>query len=265
MKIYISADIEGVAGIANWDETSRTKSDYPFFKTEMINEVRAACEGANLAGAKEIWIKDAHASGRNLELDQLPLNTRLIRVFNGHPFGMMQELDDTFDAVVMIGYHSYADSDHNPLAHTLSGALAYLKINGQYASEFLVNTYTASSVDVPVVFVSGDIGLCEHIKQINSRIITVGLNQGRGKSVISIHPQVAFTQIKEGVQQALQGDYAQWQTPLPQSFEVELSFNEHIKSYRAAFYPGMKRVSTRNLRFETDDYFEVLRMLSFIM
>lgn len=94
----------------NWDEATRWKPDYPPFLEEMMREVQSACEGANNAGAKEIWIKDAHGIGRNLSFNGLPVNTKLIRSFSGHPFCMMQELDSTFDAVLMIGYHSFAGS-----------------------------------------------------------------------------------------------------------------------------------------------------------
>ena len=168
MKIYISADIEGIAGIVNWDEATRWKPDYSPFCEELMKEVKAACEGANDAGAQEIWIKDAHGVGRNLNFGGLPINTKLIRAFSGHPFCMMQELNNSFDAVLMIGYHSYASSDGNPLSHTLETELSYLKINGELASYFLIKSCTASLVGVPVVFVSGVKGLCEHVNLIVS-------------------------------------------------------------------------------------------------
>lgn len=265
MKIYISADIEGISGIVNWDEATRWKPDYPPFSAQMTKEVQAACEGSNNAGATEIWVKDAHGVGRNLDISQFPINTKLIRSFSGHPFCMMQELDDSFDAVMMIGYHSYAGSDGNPLAHTLETELAYLKINDEFASEFLINAYTASLVGVPVAFVSGDVGICEHVNQINSNIKTIGLNKGVGDSVISIHPQLAFNQIKDAVETCLKGDLKGCIIPLPESFKVELSFVNHSKAYKASFYPNMKKLSATTVLFETDDYFEVLRMLNFVL
>lgn len=263
MKIYVSADIEGIAGIVSWDETAREKPDYPPFSEEMLQEVKSACEGANNAGAKEIWIKDAHAAGRNLSMNGLPVNVKLVRSSSGHPFCMMQELDDTFDAVLLIGYHSYAGSEGNPLAHTLVGDLSYIKINGEFASEFLINAYTASLVNVPVAFVSGDIDLCEHVGSINSKIKTVGLNKGIGNSVITIHPDLVKSKISQGVESALKSQLKDCIIPLPESFEIELSFNSHAKAYKASFYPGMKKLTARNLIFKTDDYFEVLRMLTF--
>ncbi len=265
MKIYISADIEGIAGIADWDEATRWKPDYPPFCEELMCEVISACEGANNAGAKEIWIKDAHGVGRNLSFTGLPSNTTLIRSFSGHPFSMMSELDNTFDAVVMVGYHSYAGSDGNPLSHTLEDDIACIKINGEFASEFLINSYTASLVGVPVVFVSGDTELCKNAYKINPNIKTVETNKGIGNSVISKHPDVINCNIKEGVNESLKTGFRKSILPLPKYFDVELSYNLHTKAYRASFYPGMKQVSPKNLEFKTNDYFEVLRMLSFVV
>lgn len=265
MKIYMSADIEGIAGIVNWDEATRWKPDYPPFCEELMREVISACEGANNAGAKEIWVKDAHGVGRNLSFTGLPSNTTLIRSFSGHPFCMMQELDNTFDAVVMVGYHSYAGSAGNPLSHTLEDDMAYIKINGEFASEFLINSYTASLVGVPVVFVSGDIELCKNAYKINPSIKTVETGKGEGNSVICKHPDVINNNIKEGVEESLKTQFRNNILPLPNYFEVELSYNLHTKAYKASFYPGMKQVAAKNLEFVTSDYFEVLRMLSFVV
>ena len=265
MKIYISADIEGIIGMVHWDEATRSKPDYPPFVDEMMNETRAACEGANQAGAKEIWIKDAHGNGRNLGFSKLPSNVVIIRSFNGHPYCMMQEIDNTFDAALMIGYHSFGQSDENPLSHTLDDFISYIKINGEYASEFLIGAYTAALVNVPVVFVSGDMGICEHVNKINPNIKTVGLKKGVGDSVISIHPELAFTRIKQGVEEILKGGIDKCRIQLPKRFEVEVSFLNHTKAYKAAFYPGAKKISSTSIMYEADDYFEVLRMFMFIL
>jgi D-amino peptidase len=178
---------------------------------------------------------------------------------------MMQEIDESFDAVLMIGYHSYGSSGDNPLSHTLEDNLSYIKINGEYASEFLINTYIAELVKVPVVFVSGDLGLCEHVKKINSNITTVGLNKGVGDSIISIHPNLAFEKIKQGVEDSLKGKIKNCRIKLPSKFEVEISFINHTKAFKGSFYPGIKQISSTNLLFSTDNYFEVLRMIMFVI
>ncbi len=107
--------MEGITGVTHWDEVTKEHGDYPQFQKQMSKEVAAACEGAFAAGATEIRIKDAHDSGRNILQSMLPENTHLIRGWSGHPYSMVQELDDSFDAGMMIGYHSRAGAGGNPL------------------------------------------------------------------------------------------------------------------------------------------------------
>src|SRR4029079_18577351 len=111
MKVYISADIEGTSGITNWEQDDKTHPTYQEFRERMTDEVVAACEGAIEAGAKEIVIKDAHGSGRNIIAARLPDCAKLIRGWSGHPFCMVQELDQSFDALLFVGYHAKAGSD----------------------------------------------------------------------------------------------------------------------------------------------------------
>ncbi|MFT9494067.1 M55 family metallopeptidase [Anaerosolibacter sp.] len=266
MKVYISADIEGVTGITHWNETDKGKGDYGYFAEQMTREVAAACEGALRAGAAEIWVKDAHETGRNIDPEALPEITRLIRGWSGHPFSMVQELDESFDALLFVGYHSWAGSNHNPLAHTMDAhGIQYIKMNGIYASEFMIHAYAAASLDVPVVFISGDKGLMEEAKAMNGSMRTLAVNEGIGDSTISIHPQVAVEQIKKEVELALKGDLALCKIEVPEYFEVEISFAAHKKAYKASFYPGMKQLSANAVSFESHDYFEVLRMMSFVL
>src|SRR5512136_751367 len=98
MKIFITADIEGITGAAHWDETDKKQADYSELREQMTAEVSAACQGALNAGATEIWVKDAHWSARNILAAKLPRQVRLIREWSGHPFSMMQEIDETFQA-----------------------------------------------------------------------------------------------------------------------------------------------------------------------
>ena len=146
MKVFISVDIEGCAGITHWDEATKTHADYAEFREQMTREAVAAIEGAQIAGATDILVKDAHSSGRNLITSMLPENVRLVRSWAGHPLCMVQELDESFDAVMMIGYHSAAGSEGNSLAHTLSLDASEIRINGNRASEFIIHAYAASRV-----------------------------------------------------------------------------------------------------------------------
>jgi D-amino peptidase len=266
MKIYISADIEGVAGIAAWDEAIKKSPDYNEFRQQMTAEVAAACEGAIEAGATEIVVKDAHGTGRNIFSSQLPSIVKLIRGWSGHPNAMMQEIDSSFDAALMVGYHSAAFSMGNPLAHTLSSSKVYrLMINGQRASEFLCNTYTAYSYKVPVVFVSGDKALCKEVKEFCPLIQTAVVTEGIGNSTLSLQPSVATDLIRNTVAKSLKEDINKSLTALPNEFQIELSFKGHADAYKASFYPGASRKDATTVCFTTQKYSEVLTFLLFVI
>ena len=173
MKIFISADIEGVNNILSWDETGIDSSEYNYFRKQMTDEVRAACLGAKQAGATDILVKDAHDWARNLILSDLPEFVKLHRGWEGCPCSMMAGLDQSFDAVIFIGYHSPAGSDGNPLAHTMNLKNSHVLINGKLASEFYINALYAAYLKVPVVFLSGDKELTRMVKEVNQNIYTV--------------------------------------------------------------------------------------------
>ena len=264
MKIYISADIEGITGVTHIHDATKTEADYREFQEQMTAEVLAACTGALKAGAKEIYIKDAHDTGRNLIAAKLPEQVKLIREWSKHPLGMMQELDESFDAVIMIGYHSGAGSQASPLSHTLTDNFSSIKFNGKPASEFLINAYIAGLVGVPLVFVSGDKGICDEALSFQERIWTVSVQEGIGASTVSIHPQVAIKKIEEGVEAALLKDTSPLKKKLPPAFKVKIEFRHHVSVYKASFYPGIIRLANKTIQFEYKDYFEVLRTLMFI-
>lgn len=264
MKIFISADIEGTTGITVWSECEKGKPDYEEFQKQMTAEVVAACEGALEAGAKEIVVRDAHDTARNIIASKLPESAKIIREWSGHPFCMMQGLDESFDAVIFTGYHSRAGSDTNPLAHTLTGSSMYLKINGRYASEFLINSYTAAYVGVPVVMVTGDKGLCDDAKEIIPEINMVAVSEGEGTSNISIHPNLAIKMIKDTAKGSLSGDLSKCKLQLPKKFEVEILYKDNRLAYKTSFYPGVQLEGTHTIKFECDDYFDVLRFLMFM-
>lgn len=209
-------------------------------------------------------IKDAHDSARNLEILDLPQNIKIIRGWASHPFMMMQEIDETFDASIMIGYHSGAGFNTNPLAHTMDcGLIDYVKINEMIVSEFILNAYTSSYVNVPVAFVSGDEGLCSQVKTYDEKITTVTVNKGVENSTISIHPLKAIELIKKGVEESLEQKMKA--IPLPKKFNVEISYIKHKSAYRASFYPGVKQISPKTVSYEANDYMDVLKMMYFLL
>lgn len=264
VKIYISADIEGVAGIADWSEGDRTDPSWQEFRQRMTAEVSAACQAALEAGATDILVKDAHGSARNVLAEELPPPARLIRGWSGHPYRMVQELDESFDRALFIGWHAAAGCGGNPLAHSLSSKkLSALRVNGEPASEFLLHSYTAALVGVPICLVSGDEALCAGVQTFDERIITVPVMRGVGASSIALHPADARTAIAQGVERAMQTE--RWVPGLPDYFEVEVTYKQASAAYRSSQYPGARLMNGDTIGFSTDDWFEVMRMLIFVV
>ncbi|MBR6584522.1 MAG: M55 family metallopeptidase [Firmicutes bacterium] len=265
MKVYISADIEGIASTATWDDCSKGTAEYEKARQQMTREVLAACEGAFAAGADEILIKDAHGPGTNIDIYQMPENVRLIRRWSQHPYVMAEGIDETFDAAMFIGYHSAAGKDGNFLAHTLSKKPAYVKINGEYASEFMIYSWAAAYEGVPTVFLSGDKQLCEESADLHPNLVTAAVKEGDYESAICISPAEAVKNIRKGAEAALRQDLRDALIELPPYFEVEIRYKEHADSAKPSFYPGVVRKDSHTIFYETDNYFDVLTLLNFVL
>lgn len=268
MKVFISVDMEGVACVSAREEVTLGSVEYAAAQKQMTAEAAAACEGAFEAGADEVWIKDAHWTGRNLIAEAIPCpaekTVRLIRGWSGHPFSMVQELDESFQALMFVGYHSAASRQGNPLAHTLSSrTLARITINDRVASEALIFGYAAALVRVPLVFVSGDQALCEEVKSFDETIRVVATLKGVGPSVVALHPTDAADRIRREAADAVRSPMPK-PLALPDRFQLRVTFRDPADAYRKSFYPGAKLAGDQDLAFETTDYFEVLRLLKFM-
>lgn len=265
MKVFISADIEGVNGIVSWSETEPGNPDYDMFRRQMTEEVKNACIGAHEAGATEIFVKDAHDNARNIIPSLLPEYVTLHRGWQGTPCSMMAGLDESFDAVIFTGYHSPARSEGNSLSHTMNTKTHHVKINGVMASEFTINSLFASYLNVPVACLCGDENLTKQVKEVNENIETVATKKGVGGAVISRSPIVTNNEIKETVKKALSKDLKNNIVPLPRSFDIEIQYKSHIDAYRNSFFPGCKLVGTDRVIFHTDNYYDALIMMKFIL
>lgn len=264
-KLFISADLEGTAGVTHWDETEQGKWLYAHFAEQMTREVTAACEGALAAGYEDILVKDAHDSGRNIDPARLPIQAKILRAWSRHPYSMMFGLDDSFDGVVFTGYHSAAGWNTSPLAHTMNRQNNFVRINGQIASELMMNSLTAAYIGVPVYCVCGDKGLCEWIKSVNPNIETVPVSEGTGNASLSIHPDLAVQRIRETVEKAVQKDGASCMFPLPEHFHVEINFREHYRAYDGGFYPGASQVDEKTVAYDADDWMDVLKFFHWVL
>jgi len=267
MRLFISSDIEGVTGIVNWNEADLDEGGfwYNYFRNQMTQEVSAACEGAREGGADYVIVKDAHDSGRNIVPTELPEGIFIHRGWGGDPFAMVEGLNDGFDALAFIGYHSASYGDGNPLAHTMSSLVDEIIINGSRASEFTINSYTAAMLGIPVIFLSGDAALCESAKEFVPGITTVATNIGKGAGATSLHPSEAVRLIREGTRSAMEKIGKDCLIELPAHFKTIIKYKGHQRAYKNSFYPGVKKIDEKTLEFESDDFYELLRLYHFVL
>ncbi len=265
-KLFISADIEGTCGITAWEETDADGRGYDYFRKRMTAEVNAAIQGAETAGYVTT-VKDAHDSARNIDPMGLPKSATLIRGWARDCYCMMGGIDqDDFDAVAFTGYHSEAVNEGNPLSHTMTRSVQRVTLNGEPCPEFLINAYMAAYRNIPIVFLSGDEALCDYAKKLIPGITTVAAKKGHGSAVISRHPEVVCDEIKEAMSAALsKDDLSDCYLPLPPYFELVVEYKDWNTAHSYSFYPGAESVDAKTVKFESDDYYEVMRFMHFCL
>ena len=166
MKVFISADIEGTADLASFAEAGNENPQlYTRGMIQMSREVGAVCRGALSAGAEFVAVKDSHGYGLNIMHEYLPEPVTLIRGEVRNPYSMVGGIDESYDAVLFVGYHDGAGQGGNPMAHTISSRrIREITINGASASELMLFSYACTYLGIPTAFVSGDEAICEKAK-----------------------------------------------------------------------------------------------------
>ena len=265
MKVFISVDIEGITTTTVWNETDNDHASYAPHAAQMTNEALACVEGAKKAGASEIVIADAHGGGLNIDPARMPSGVTLIRGWSGHPYCMVEGIDNSFDAAMFIGYHGPASRAGNPMSHTISGEQVYIKLNGVLASEFVLFSYAAALEGVPTVFLSGDKTLCEDSKNLHPKLITNAVKDGTGSMTRNYSTEDTLKNIKELSEKSLKQDLKNALVKLPERFELEICYKEHTKAEKVSWYPGVTRINDITVSFTSDNYFEILRAIRFII
>jgi len=264
LKIFISADMEGVTGVIHWDETEGPHADYQYFRKIMTEEVNAAIHGALAMGATDIVVRDAHGTARNIIPDMLHESARLLRAWSIQPFSMMEGLDSSFDAVCFVGYHAKAMTSNGTLAHTMSGSILDLRVNELTLPEFGWNALIAGYYYVPVIFLSGDEAICQQASELIPGIETVAVKQGIGEACLNLHPRLAQQKIQAGVQRAIQQLPTMHPFLLAPPFEIEIDFKKKEKATHASWYPGAVKKGEFTIGFTSEDFLDCLRFFHFV-
>ncbi|HVH56481.1 MAG TPA: M55 family metallopeptidase [Vicinamibacterales bacterium] len=251
-KVFISADMEGISGISGSDQLSATGAEYNRSRKMMADDVNAAVRGARRGGATEIVVNDSHGSMRNLRLEDLEGDdVRLI----SHSFkrsGMMEGLDESFDSVIFIGYHAKAGNPGGLFAHTGSGVLRDVRVNGQSVGEGGLNTMVAAWYGVPVALVTGDDVAVTQVAEVATLAKTVAVKRAINPRAVELRPfRVVHREIEEGAYEGVR-DAKKFAPQRSASYKVEVQFQEVAIPEVAQSIPTMTRPSADTIAFTAD-------------
>jgi len=265
LKIYISADMEGVVGVVTADQLGPQGFEYNRFREFMTEEVKAAVEAAFEAGATEIVVSDSHGNGENLLIEKLPKNLTIVRSWP-RPLMMMEGIDETFDGVIFIGYHASTNNPAGVRAHTISSArLADVRLNGTSMPEAGINAAIAGHFNVPVIMISGDDVIVKEATDLLGNIEGATV-----KWAVSFHaaktltPEMAYALIREKIKKAI----ARIKEFKPYKIKEPVTLDVRFKAYRPsellAYLPIVQRTDSHSIRFVGKDIVEVSKFLEFI-
>lgn len=264
-KVYISVDMEGVAGVVTADQLGPGGFEYERFRHFMTNEALAAVRAAKDAGATEIVVSDSHGNGENLLIEEFPADVRLVRSWPRHG-GMMAGLDSTFDAALFVGYHASTNNPRGVRAHTFSSAhLAKVGLNGSPVTEGEFNAAYAGALNVPVIFAAGDDAAVAELKAHLGNIETVETKKSLGfHSAETLTPQAACDLISAGVKLALNRLREFHPHVLKTPVTMEITFKNYTPAEILSYLRSVERLDSHTIRFVGKDMTEVSDFLEFI-
>jgi D-amino peptidase len=269
MHVYISVDMEGIAGVVHESQTDPTTpafaAEYGRFRRLMTAEANAAVEGALAAGATRVLVNDSHWFMRNLLAEELHQAAELVSG-DPKPRSMVQGIDGAggaggvgFDAALFIGYHARAGTRNAILDHTYADRIHEVRLNGKPVGELGLNAGLAGMHGVPVALVSGDAALAAEAKELlGDGVATVVVKEAVSRHAAkSVAPAVACRMIREEVPRALERKHAPFTLRAPVTLEVDFAMTIHADM--AELCPGATRSAGRTVGFTHRDYGEVFR------
>jgi D-amino peptidase len=256
MKVYISVDMEGIAGISHPNPTGRGDSGYPAAVELMVGEANAAIEGAVAAGADEILVNDSHGGMYNLRPADLHPAARVLQGQKAWSMVAGAGPEAGFDVALFVGYHARAGHPTGTIAHTYSDRPTLSQLNGRPVGETGLNAAILGAWGIPVGLVAGDDALAGEVADWlpwAERVIVK--TASGGNAAASVHPTIARDLIRAGAERAVRRAAAGDLQPLVigPPVVVEVDYRNAIAADYAAIVPGAERVGDRGVRFEAPD------------
>jgi D-amino peptidase len=256
MRVLVSVDMEGIAGVVDGDDVSPGHPEYERNRALLTAEASAAVRGVYAcdSGAR-VLVTEAHAAFRNLLPEKLDRRAELLRG-KPKPWGMMSGLDSDIDAVVFIGYHGKAGTPRSVLAHTISGAvIADVRCNGRSLGELGLNTALAAHFGVPAVLVAGDDSVAAEAADVAPGMRSVVVKRALGaRAAALLHPEEACGRIEQEVPKALadRGSVRPLRFDGPVVLEVDVL--RTAMTEQALLVPGMELAGGCTLRYAAPDF-----------
>jgi D-amino peptidase len=260
VKVFISFDMEGVAGIVDWSQCRPPGQPYEEGRGLLLGEVNAAIDGALDGGATEIICNDSHGTMNNL--DPAALHGRASYVSGRHkPLYMMQGCDESVGAVFFIGYHGSISGRSSVLSHTYNpSVISHVELNGTPAGESGINALVALACQAPVAYVTGDLQtVTESEPFFKSAERTVVKRSITRFAAESLHPEAARAMIYEG---ALRAARRAASLPLP-DISLPATLDVHMQTADmaevASWVKGAERSGVRTVAIAGDDPLAIYR------
>jgi D-amino peptidase len=266
LKLYISADMEGVVGAVTGDQLGPGGFEYGRFREFMTKEVLAAIRGARTAGVTEILISDSHGNGENLLIELLPADVMVVRSWP-RPLMMMEGIDSTFDAAIFLGYHSGTTYMEGVRAHTMSSArLTDVRLNGTSMPEAGVSAAIAGHFGVPVIMISGDDAAVAEAQSIIGDIEGAVVKWNYGfHAAKSLTPDAAYTLIEETTYTAIR----RLNEFRPHVIATPVTLDMRFKSYRPPelldYLPIVTRTDSHAIQYVGENMIAVSKFIEFVM
>ncbi|RLG50782.1 MAG: peptidase M55 [Thermoproteota archaeon] len=263
VRIYLSADLEGICGVVDVEHTRRDGREHDRARKWMIQEVNAAVEGALRAGAEKIVVNDSHGTMRNLLPEELHPEAELI-IGSPKPMSMLEGLSRDFDGTFFVGYHARSGA-FGVLSHTYSGrVVADLKVNGRSIGEPGLNGLVSNFYGVPVALISGDQFAVGEARDLFPGVVGVITKEAIGRYVAKCpSPEKARKMIEEGAFKAVNllrsGDIKPIQVPSP--IEIQLKFLNPGMADLAQILPGSERIDPLTLRYVAKNMSEAYKAI----
>jgi D-amino peptidase len=269
MRVYLSIDMEGIAGVVHEDQTNpvdpRCAGEYGRFRRLMTFEANAAIEGALAGGATRVLVNDSHWTMRNLLAEDLHPGAELV---SGGPksWSMMEGIDAGWDLAAFIGYHAKAGTANAILDHTYTDCIFDVRLNGTSVGELGINAALAGAFGVPISLVTGDKALgMEARALLGDRVQTIAVKEAVSRQAARhLSPDTARALIRDSMREVVEdarrhGVARAKRFIVPAPTTVEVDFVQTVHADNASMAPGIIRTGPRTVSSRHEDFREVFR------